>query len=240
VLPADAEPAPEIFTARPYPDGVTRIQACLVDVYDTLLSCDFLSRRTELPRMAGVPAQAWREGYKRIDSQLNTGKLSKAEGFELILRESGVDPRPDLVRALLATDRKLLYATARLYDDALPFLRAARAAGLKIAIVSNCGEQTRELLVELGVAALADVLVLSCEVGAAKPAARIFRQALDQLDVTAGTALFVDDQAAYCAGAVAVGIAAVQIVRGEPDGNTPAAGTTVVRSLPEVEAMLWS
>jgi putative hydrolase of the HAD superfamily len=218
---------------------VTRIQACLVDVYDTLLSCDFLSRRTELPRMAGVSAQAWREGYQRIDSQLNTGQLSKAEGFELILRESGVDPRPDLVRALLDTDRELLYASARLYDDALPFLRAVRSGGLKIAIVSNCGEQTRELLVELGVAAMADVLVLSCEVGAAKPAAGIFRQALDQLDVTAGTVLFVDDQAAYCAGAVALGIAAAQIVRGEPDQNIPAAGTTVVRSLPEVEAMLW-
>jgi hypothetical protein len=31
----------------------------------------------------------------------------------------------------------------------------------------------------------------------------------------------------------------VQIVRGDLDGNVPAAGTTVVRSLPEVEAILW-
>jgi len=47
----------------------------------------------------------------------------------------------------------------------------------------------------------------------------------------------VDDQPGYCAGSVAVGISTVQIVRGELDGKVPAAGTRVVRSLPEVEAM---
>jgi hypothetical protein len=36
---------------------------------------------------------------------------------------------------------------------------------------------------------------------------------------------------------VAVGIRAVQIVRGEPDGQRPIEGVTVVRSLSEVEAM---
>jgi hypothetical protein len=50
-------------------------------------------------------------------------------------------------------------------------------------------------------------------------------------------ALFVDDQTGFCAGSVAVGVRAVQIVRGELGGKVPAAGTAVVRSLPEVEAM---
>ena len=77
----------------------------------------------------------------------------------------------------------------------------------------------------LGVDVLADALVLSCEVGAAKPAAEIFRCALDRLGVTAEAAVFVDDQPGYCAGSVAVGISTVQIVRGELDGKVPAAGT---------------
>jgi FMN phosphatase YigB (HAD superfamily) len=75
-------------------------------------------------------------------------------------------------------------------------------------------------------------------VGAEKPAAEIFTYALDQLGVPAGRALFVDDQPSYCAGATALGITAVQIVRGELDGKVPAPGTTVVRSLSEVTAML--
>jgi putative hydrolase of the HAD superfamily len=167
-----------------------------------------------------------------------TGQLTKAEGFERILREGAVEPRPELVRALVDRDRSLLMQTARLYDDALPFLRAVRSRGIKIAIVSNCSEHTRDLLESNGVAELADTLALSCEVGAEKPAAEIFTYALDQLGVPAGRALFVDDQPSYCAGATALGITAVQIVRGELDGKVPAPGTTVVRSLSEVTAML--
>ena len=82
------------------------------------------------------------------------------------MRVGGVEPRPDLVRALVDQDRELPLRSARLYDDALP------------------------------------------------------------------------DQPAYCAGAVDLGITAVQIVRGELDGKVPAPGTTVVRSLSDIAAML--
>jgi FMN phosphatase YigB (HAD superfamily) len=87
---------------------------------------------------------------------------------------------------------------------------------------------------------LTDALVLSCEVGAAKPTAEIFRHALGRLGVTPEAAVFVDDQAGFCAGAVAEGIAAVQIVRDKRAGQAPAPGTTVVRSLTEVQAMFWA
>jgi putative hydrolase of the HAD superfamily len=218
---------------------VPRPQACLVDVYETILSCDFAAFRRQLPVLAGIPADTWQAGYRRIDDELSTGRLSKSEGFARIITECGVEPRPALVRALVDKDRELLHAAARLFDDAIPFLERLRSRGIKIAIVSNCTEHTRPLLAGLGVSALADALVLSCEVGAAKPAAEIFYYALDRLGVRPDAAVFVDDQAGYCAGAVAVGITTAQIVRGELDGKVPAAGTTVVRSLADVEAMLW-
>jgi putative hydrolase of the HAD superfamily len=217
---------------------VARHEACLVDVYDTLLNCDFIALTTELPRLAGVSQQAWAEGYGQVAAALGVGQLTKAEGFGQILAGCGVPVRPGLVRALVDRDRELLVGSARLYDDAIPFLQALRSGGIKIAIVSNCSEHTRDVLDHLGVTALADTLVLSCEVGAAKPAPEIFRHALDRLGVAAASALFVDDQASYCAGGTALGIGAVQIVRGELDGNVPAAGSTVVRSLPEVEILL--
>ena len=58
--------------------------------------------------------------------------------------------------------------------------------------------------------------MLSCEVGSAKPAPQIFRRALSEAGVAAADALFVDDQAAYCAGAEVLGIGAVRIVRNGP------------------------
>jgi putative hydrolase of the HAD superfamily len=216
---------------------VTEREACLVDVYDTLLSCEFGAYQTELPKLAGLTEQVWDVGYAQIGAAFGLGQLTKAEGFERILRAAGAEPRPDLVRALVDRDRELLLQTARLYDDALPFLRTLRSRGIKVAIVSNCSEHTRDLLENNGVADLADALVLSFEVGAEKPAAEIFSYALGQLGVTASSALFVDDQPSYCAGATALGIAAVQIVRGELDGKVPAEGTTVVRSLSDVTAM---
>jgi putative hydrolase of the HAD superfamily len=216
---------------------VAEREACLVDVYDTLLSCDFVAHRTELPTMAGLRPEVWGAGYRQVGGALGTGQLTKAEGFGRILRAGGAEARPDLVRALVELDRELLLGSARLYDDALPFLRALRSRDVKIAIVSNCSEHTRDLLENNGVAELADALALSYEVGAEKPAAAIFTYALDRLGVPAGQAVFVDDQPSYCAGAMALGITAVQIARGELDGKVPAEGSTVVRSLSDVTAM---
>ena len=55
--------------------------------------------------------------------------------------------------------------------------------------------------------------------------------------MTAEASLFVDNNATFCAGAAALGIRAVQIVREgrEADGVE---GTTVVRSLAELELLL--
>ncbi len=216
---------------------MVRLEACLVDAYDTIVTCDFRVLRQGVPALAGIPAGIWDTEYSRLGAWLTDGRMSKTEAFGQILRASGQPPHPGLVAEMVRRDAELLLAHARLFDDVIPFLDKLRARGIKIAVVSNCTENTRPLLTSLGVDVLADALILSCEVGAAKPAAEIFRCALDRLGVAAEAAVFVDDQPGFCAGSVAVGISTVQIVRGELDGKVPAAGTRMVRSLPEVEAM---
>jgi putative hydrolase of the HAD superfamily len=191
-----------------------------------------------MPRLAGLPADAMYQEFARIAPALTDGRLSMAEGYARILRTCGAEPRPELVRALVDRGMELLLASGRLFDDVLPFMAGLRARGIKIAIVSNCDEQARGLLGWLGVTPLADALILSCEVGAAKPSARIYQRALQALGVTAEAALFVDDNPEFCAQAAALGIRTAQIVRGEPAADAPAAGITLVRSLSDVEAML--
>jgi len=241
---------------------VPRLEACLVDAYDTILTCDFSILKDELSALAGISPDTWQVEYARIGAKVSDGRISKTEAFAQILRASGQEPRPGLVAELVRQDQELLLANARVFDDTIPFLRGLRDRGIKIAIVSNCTENTRPLLVKHGVDTLADTLVLSCEVRSAKPEAEIFRCALDRLGVAADAAVFVDDQAGYCAGSVAAGIRAVQIVRANLDGQglngqgldgqgldgqgldgqgldgqIPAPGTMVVRSLPEVEVL---
>ncbi len=192
---------------------MARFDACLLDAYDTIVYTDFSAYRNELPKLAGIPADAMFREFRRLAPALSVGEISIAGAFAKILQACGVEPRPGLVRALADKSRELLLLSGRLYDDVLPFLRTLRSRGIKSAIVSNCDENTRDLLVELGVAALADALVLSNEVGAVKPAAEIYQFALDKLGVTAEAALFADNNATFCAGAAALGIQAVQIVR---------------------------
>jgi putative hydrolase of the HAD superfamily len=221
---------------------VPRLEACLVDAYDTIVTCDFSILRNELSALAGISPDTWQVEYARIGALVSDGRLSKAEAFAQILKAADQEARPGLVAELVRQDQELLLAHARVYDDVIPVLSGLRDRGIKIAIVSNCTENTRPLLVKHGLDALADTLVLSCEVRSAKPAPEIFRCALDQLGVAAEAAVFVDDQPAYCAGSVAAGIRAVQIARvgldGQSlDGQVPAPGTMVIRSLPEVEIL---
>jgi putative hydrolase of the HAD superfamily len=216
---------------------VARLEACLIDAYDTIVKCDFSPLRYGVPALAGIAVDRWEGQYSQVGPMLNDGRMSKAEAFGRILANCGVQPTDALLAEMVRQDQELLLAHACLYDDVLPFLGSLRNRGIKTAIVSNCTQNTRGLLVATGVAALSDTLVLSCEVGAAKPAPEIFQCALDRLGVTADAAVFVDDQPGYCAGSAAMGIRTVQIVRADLDGLSPAAGTAVVRSLPEVEAM---
>jgi len=193
--------------------------------------------RQGVPALAGIPLAAWEQEYTLLSPPLNDGRMSKAEAFRQIMASCGVPAPDDLVAEMVSRDQELLLANARLFDDAIPFLTRLRDRGIKIAIVSNCTENTRAMLAATGVDKLADELVLSCEVLSAKPSPEIFRHALGRLGVSPEAALFVDDQGRFCAGSVAVGIRAAQIVRGELDGQLPVEGVTVVRSLTEVEAM---
>ena len=214
-----------------------RLEACLVDAYDTIVTCDFVSLRQGVPALAGIPPAAWQQEYDLVSPMLNDGSMSKAQAYRRIMGNCGVEAPDELVAAMVRRDQELLLANTRLFDDAIPFLTRLSDRGIKIAIVSNCTENTRAMLVATGVDKLADELVLSCEVRSAKPAPEIFRYALDRLGVSPEAAVFVDDQARFCAGSVAVGIRAAQIVRRERGGPPPAEGVTVVRSLAEVEAL---
>lgn len=216
-----------------------RPEAFLVDVYETLLTCDFEVLGAELPVIAGVEPRHWNDAFDRLAPDLTTGRLSMAQGFGLILQSCGAVARPGLVAELVRRDREMLLASSRLHEDAVPFLRSLRSGGMRIALVSNCAENTRQLLSGLGVMEMADAVVLSCEVGCAKPDAGIYQHALGLLGVRAGAAVFVDDQPGFCAGAVDVGMTALQIDRGQASGPQPALpGVTVISSLDQATAML--
>jgi putative hydrolase of the HAD superfamily len=214
------------------------IRACLVDVYDTILTADFRARMAALTSFAGVDLGTWLEEWLKTGDDRGRGRLSMAGSFAVTLRACGLEPEPALVGELVRMEARLLREGARLYEDTVPFLGKLRSRGILIALVSNCSQNTRQMLEHLGVIPLADSVILSCEAGSLKPSAEIYLGALKALGVAPADAVMIDDQAGFCAGAEAVGIRAIQIARPDLGKQAAESGFPVVRSLLDVTALL--
>lgn len=213
-------------------------RACLVDVYDTIVNSRFESRQRDVAAFAGVDTDLWLAGWMTTRTERDLGTLSVADSVAQALLACGIDPAPELVDTIVGKDAELLRQQVRVFDDSVPFLASVRASGMAIALVSNCGDSTRALLDYLGLIPLADAVVLSCEVGSMKPSPDIYRTALEDLGVAAADAVMIDDQPGFCAGAEAVGVRAIQIVRPELDGQVSRSAFPLVRSLLDVPALL--
>ncbi|MCU1360041.1 MAG: HAD-superfamily hydrolase, subfamily variant 3 [Ilumatobacteraceae bacterium] len=223
---------------RVYDVSMPVVTACLLDVYETILTCDFAAHLVELPQIARVSVDDWGSGYLRFGPAVTDGRLTLAEAFSMLLADAGADAGPDVVAALVRRNQELLLQTARLFEDTIPFMTMLHDLGIRVALVSNCAEDTRALVEHVGLSSMVDAMVLSCEVGHAKPSAAIFERALAQLDVTPQAAMFVDDQARFCDGAAMLGIRAVQIIRDAPARTSESHPHSVITGLAELSAML--
>jgi HAD superfamily hydrolase (TIGR01509 family) len=113
--------------------------------------------------------------------------------------DSGIEGLADaLYDRLLGPDGWVVYA------DTVEVLRALRAAGTPVALVSNIGFDLRPHLTTWGLDGLLDAVVLSYEVGLTKPDPGIFRHACGLLGVEPRRTLMVGDTPAD-AGATAAG-----------------------------------
>ena len=137
---------------------------------------------------------AHRAAYTGLAATVDTGIEGLADAlYERLLRPEGWLP----------------------YADTAPTLRALRAAGVPVAVVSNIGFDIRPLFAAWGLADLVDAFVLSYEVGRCKPDPAIFLRACGVLGVDPERALMVGDTPAD-AGAVRAGCAALVLPARRP------------------------
>ncbi|GGQ49594.1 HAD family hydrolase [Couchioplanes azureus] len=116
------------------------------------------------------------------------------------------------------------------FEDAVPTLRRARAAGLPVAILTNGDEtQQRRKLERLSLSAEIDLLVASSMVAAGKPDPRAFQHAVALLGLRGADVLMVGDSLEKdVLAARAAGLEAVLVDRADAH---PDAGVPRVRSL---------
>lgn len=128
----------------------------------------------------------------------------------LALAETPGEPAAlDRAASVILREHRASNAWRRVGAGVRQALDRLRAAGLKLAVVSNSEGTIEQMLVEVGLRPLLDTVVDSTVVGFTKPDPRIFGVALERLGVAAADALMVGDSpSADVDGARAAGIRA--------------------------------
>jgi putative hydrolase of the HAD superfamily len=121
-------------------------------------------------------------------------------GFADRLCAHGVEVQPDRLSARMQ-------AGLRRDDETVRLIEGMRAAGVPIALVSNAFG--RDCYEGFDLDELADVVVISSEVGVRKPSRKIYAIACERLGVDPRQAVMVDDLQQNLDGAARLGIAGV-------------------------------
>lgn len=228
------------------PDPAT-VRTLLLDAGGVLVRPDF-ERVAAALRGRGVVADAAAlraaeaPSKRELDRTGGEGMATDEERgwayFNLLLRHAGI-PRSAATDAALA-ELKAWHDRHCLWDDVPDgvgaALRRLRAAGLRMAVVSNSNGTVRRLLERLGFLDLFDEVLDSAVEGIEKPDPRIFHLALQRLGTSAEEALYVGD--IYRVDVVGGRAAGLRVVMVDEAGLYGDADCPRVRSLVELSEHL--
>ena len=183
------------------------MDAALLDLYDTVARTRWRELSDRISGELSVDVAALYRAYNLTRAERSIGAFDGPEGdMAAIVEAAGSRPTPELIDSLVAMERRFTETGVELWEDSLPVVYELRQRGVRTALVSNCSHSIRGIVDRLGLVDAFDEVILSFEVGFAKPDPAIYREALRRVDVEPDRAVFVDDQQEYCDGAASIGI----------------------------------
>jgi HAD superfamily hydrolase (TIGR01549 family) len=226
------------------------IKAVFFDYYNTLVDYDPPREVTEAELLGELGVEVSPEALLRPlmvaddflskeHSRLSLGKRSKEEAAALygryhgmILKEAGVEPKPEIIAALLKKWFNLKLKMA-LYDDVALALDELKQRGFTLGLISNVDRDISATYNELGLDKWLRLKITSQDVGFNKPRPEIFQAALKKAEVEPAEAIYVGDQYEIdVLGANRVGMRGILIDRHDFFGNISAA--IRIRSFAEI------
>jgi putative hydrolase of the HAD superfamily len=179
---------------RPIP-----IRAVCLDIDDTLIDFTATARQALCDLIGRDDMWAcWQRTTDEHVARVVAGDLSyeqmHQERTKAFFADLGALLDDELVADLELLRSTRLRASWRLYDDTLPCLDWLRAAGVRLAAVTNAsGSHQRAKLDRLGIGRFFDTVVIAGELGAAKPDPVIFHTACARLGVPVEATMHVGD-----------------------------------------------
>lgn len=143
----------------------------------------------------GVDPAALNRQFARAWKARGAFDYSRAAWRELVNQTfAGLGPQVPSSACFEAIYQRFARAQAwHVFDDVRPALAQLKQLGFRLGIISNWDERLGPLLSELQLASWFEVIVVSHQVGRAKPAPGIFSQAATRLGLRPETILHVGD-----------------------------------------------
>lgn len=230
------------------------IKAVFFDLYHTLIRYDPPREESlaDILRRAGVarnarelrkPLVVGDEYFYAASSHQGFNQRSEAEKkevllsyYELVFKEAGINPRPELIKDVLSGMQNIKYEMV-LFDDVLPAFNALKSGGKMLGLISNIDKDITPLLDKLGITGWLNICMTSYEAGVSKPHPEIFHKAVQKAGMDSGDVLYVGDQYQIdVLGARSAGLRALLVDRGGFFDEVPA--EEKVQNLMEIGAYL--
>ena len=147
-------------------------------------------------RLALSQAEMLAAVYGGNDDAVLVGRVSEDEWWEVVRSRLGTDT------AALRDD---LESGQTWHDELVAMLRAVKSSA-RTAILSNAWPSQRSRMAKLELTDVVHELLLSCEIGCAKPSLDAFKIALQRLGTAPEETLFIDDTVRHVEAAATLGI----------------------------------
>lgn len=226
-------------------------RAITFDLDDTLLDGSLFAKSTErtcrqlatvqpalvAERLVAANGETWRTYWPEVEDKWTLGVLDgrsvSLEAWRRTLHSCGCDDEA-LAQIALETHRIFWRESYRLFDDVADLFSSLTQSGIPVALITNgATDSQRDKLRVLGIEHWFQAIIISGEVGLAKPNPAIFYLAIDRLGVEPESIWHVGDNLLTdVAGAKAAGIGAVWVNRrGLPFAGTGPQPDLDIRSL---------
>lgn len=182
-----------------------KLCAVIFDFGGVLLRTEDPSPRQQLAARLGIPReQLYRQIFDSESARKATlGKISAEAHWEAVRQALGIGEEA------YQQVRDEFWAGDRLDEELIGYLRGLKPR-YKTALLSNAWDDLRSVIQRnWEISDVFDEMIISAEVGIAKPDASIYRLAVDRLGVLPQEAVFVDDFIENIASARAFGLQTV-------------------------------